>query len=85
VFVDLNTKIPGSETIFILDLDEQDDAFDYRYLMPLSKIDLFANNIFMPWAVACIGAPRVRIAKFHGMITNYPATKSDFNALSANN
>jgi hypothetical protein len=85
VFVDLNTKIPGSETIFILDLDEQDDAFDYRYLMPLSKIDLFAQNIFMPWAVACIGAPRVRIAKFHGMITNYPAMKSDFNALIPNN
>lgn len=82
VFVDLNTNIPGSETIFILDLDEQDDAFDYRYLLPLSKIDLFANNLFMPWAVAAIGAPRVRIAKFHGMITNYPAQKSDFDPLA---
>lgn len=85
VFVDLNNNIPGSETVFILDLDEQDDAFDYRYLLPLSKIDLFANNLFMPWAVAAIGAPRVRIPKFHGMITNYVPQKSDFNPLSANN
>jgi hypothetical protein len=85
IFVDLNTKIPGSETIFILDLDEQDDAYDYRYLLPLSKIDLFANNLFMPWAVAAIGAPRVRIPKFHGMIINYSPTKTDFNPLSANN
>lgn len=84
-FVDLNTNIPGSETVFILDLDEQDDAFDYRYLLPLSKIDLFAQNLYMPWAVATIGAPRVRIPKFHGMITNYVPTKTDFNPLSANN
>lgn len=85
IFIDLNTKIPGSETIFILDLDEQDDAFDYRYLLPLSKIDLFANNLFMPWAVAAIGSPRVRIPKFHGMITNYSPNKTDFNPLQAIN
>lgn len=84
-FNDLNTKIPGSETIFILDLDEQDDAFDYRWLLPLSKIELFAQNLFMPWAVAHIGAPRVRIPKFHGMITNYVPHKTDFNPLASNN
>lgn len=84
-FVDLNTKIPGSETIFILDLDEQDDAFDYRWLLPLSRIELFAQNLYMPWAVAHIGAPRVRIPKFHGYINNYVPTKTDFNPLSANN
>ena len=85
VFADLNTKIPGSETVFILDLDEQDDAYDYRYLLPLTKIELFAQNLFMPWAVAQIGAPRLRIPKFHGMITNYSPQKVDFNPLSANN
>lgn len=84
-FVDLNTKIPGSETIFILDLDETDDAFDYRWLLPLSRIELFAQNLFMPWAVAHIGAPRVRIPKFHGYISNYVPSKTDFNPLSANN
>lgn len=84
-FADLNTKIPGSETIFILDLDEQDDAYDYRWLLPLSKIELFAQNLFMPWAVAHIGAPRVRIPKFHGYIKNYVPQKSDFNPLSATN
>lgn len=84
-FTDLNNHIPGSETIFILDLDEVDDAFDYRWLLPLSKIELFAQNLFMPWAVAHIGAPRVRIPKFHGFITNYVPQKTDFNPLQANN
>lgn len=84
-FNDLNTKIPGSETIFILDLDEVDNAFDYRWLLPLSKIELFAQNLYMPWAVAHIGAPRVRIPKFHGYISNYVPQKTDFNPLSANN
>jgi hypothetical protein len=83
-FVDLNTKIPGSESVFILDLDEQDDAFDYRWLLPLSKIELFAQNLYMPWAVAHIGAPRVRIPKFHGMITNYTPQKTDWNPLAGN-
>ena len=84
-FADLNNKIPGSETVFILDLDETDDAFDYRWLLPLSKINLFAQNLYMPWAVAHIGAPRVRIPKFHGMITNYVPQKTDFNPLVSNN
>ena len=85
VFQDYNTNIPGSETIFLLDLDEQDDALDYRYLLPLSKIDLFAQSLYMPYAVVTIGAPRVRIARFHGMITNYVPNKTEFNPLSATN
>lgn len=84
-FADLNNKIPGSETIFLLDLDDMDDAFDYRYLLPLSKVELYSSNLFMPWCVVAIGAPRVRIPKFHGMITNYVPVKSDFNPLAAVN
>lgn len=70
-FVDLNGHIPGSEEIFLLDMDESDGAVDYRYLLPLSRIDLFAQNLFTPWAVAAIGAIRNRIPKFHGIIKNY--------------
>jgi hypothetical protein len=81
-FTDLNTHIPGSETVFLLDLDEEDDAFDYRYLLPLTKLDLFANNAYMPWAVTSIGAPRVRIPRFHGLITNYVPTTPTFNPLN---
>lgn len=84
-FADLNTKIPGSETVFILDMDETDNAFDYRWLLPLSKIELFAQNLYMPWAVAHIGAPRIRVPKFHGYIYNYVPQKSDFNPLQSNN
>ncbi|MDE2232577.1 MAG: hypothetical protein KGJ90_00395 [Patescibacteria group bacterium] len=83
-FTDLNTTIPGSETIFLLDMDENDGAIDYRYLLPLTKIDLFAQNLFMPWAVAMIGAIRVKIPKFHGAVKNYVPDNPTFNPLTAN-
>ena len=83
-FYDLNTDIPGSETIFLLDLDEEDDALDYRTMLPISKIELFANNLYQPWAVAHIGAPRVRIPKFHGLIAGYVPATAQFNPTSAN-
>lgn len=83
-FVDLNTKIPGSETVFLMDMDERDNAVDYRYLLPLTKIELFAQNLFMPWAVAAIGGVRVRIPKFHGIIKNYVGDSPQFNPLSTN-
>ncbi len=83
-FVDLNTKIPGSETVFLMDMDERDNAVDYRYLLPLTKIELFAQNLFMPWAVAAIGGIRVRIPKFHGVILNYVGDNPSFNPLSTN-
>jgi hypothetical protein len=70
-FVDQNTKIPGSENIFLLDMRESDGALDFRYLLPLTRIELFAQNLFMPWAVAAIGAIRNRIPKFHAIIANF--------------
>jgi len=85
VFTDLNAHIAGSETIFLLDMDDADDALDYRYLLPLSRINLFQNNLLMPWAVAIIGAPRVRIPKWHGFVYNYVAENPLFNPLSPNN
>jgi hypothetical protein len=83
-FYDKNTYIPGSENIFLLDLDEQDMAIDFRYLLPLSRIDLFAQNLFMPWAVAMIGSIRLRIPKFHGLIQNFIPDNPVFNPLSPN-
>jgi len=84
VFQDLNNHIPGSETIFLLDLDEGDDALDYRVMLPLTKIELFAQNLYMPWAIAHIGAPRLRVPKWHGAIYNYPSMNPQFNALQPN-
>ena len=81
---DANLQIPGGENIFLLDLDENDYAIDFRYLLPLTRIELFAQNLFMPWAVAMIGAVRLRIPKFHGLVKNYIADNPDFNPLSAN-
>ena len=76
-FTDLNAKIPGADTAFLLDLADEDQALDYRILLPLSKVELYAQAFFMPWAVAHIGAPRLRIPKFCGAITNYPSVRSD--------
>lgn len=83
-FTDLNTHIPGSDTIFLLDMDEEDDAIDFRYLLPLTRIDLFAQSLYMPWAVAMIGAIRLKIPKFHGVIKNFVATSPEWNPLAAN-
>jgi len=83
-FIDLNTHIPGSDTIFLLDMDDDDDAIDFRYLLPLTKIELFAQSLYMPWAVAMIGAIRLKVPKFHAMIRNYVPTTPDWNPLSAN-
>lgn len=84
-FQDLNTHIPGSDTIFLLDLDEGDFALDYRFLLPLSRIDLFAQSLYMPWAIATIGAIRNRIPKFHGIITNFVADSPVWDPLSSSN
>lgn len=81
----LTSRIPGSETVFLLDMDEGDKAIDYRYLLPLSRIELFANNLFMPWAVATIGAIRVRIPKWHGIIRNITLSTLGFDPLTADN
>jgi len=84
-FVDLNTHIPGSDRIFLVDLADEDNALDYRYLLPLTKIELFAQNLYMPWAIASIGAIRVRIPQFHALINNYVPDSANWNPLSANN
>ena len=83
-YIDYNQYIPGSENIFLLDMDENDKAIDFRFLLPLTKIELFAQNLYMPWAVAMIGAPRLRIPKFHSVITNFIPDNPKFNPLQAN-
>lgn len=81
---DYNTKIPGADQIFLLDLDENDGAIDFRYLLPLTKVELFAQNLYMPWAVCMIGSIRLKIPKFHGMIRNFVPDNAGFNPLAAN-
>lgn len=84
VFTDLNTQVPGCETVFLLDMDENDQALDFRYLLPLTKVELFAQNLFMPWAVCMIGSVRLKVPKFHGMIKNVPLDNPVFSPLAAN-
>ena len=83
-FVDANTLLPGGERIYLLDMREEDGAIDYRYLLPLTRIELFAQNLFMPWAVASIGAMRLRIPKFNAEIINYLPDNPTWNPLGAN-
>lgn len=83
-FTDLNTKIPGSQTLFLLDLDDMHDALDYRWLLPITKVDLFTSGLYMPWAVTHIGTPRVKMPKWHAMIKNYVPANPTFNPLAPN-
>lgn len=83
-WTDMNTHIPGSTSVFLLDLDESDNAVDYRYLLPLSRISLFSSNLYMPWAIATLGALRVRVPKFNGVINNITPSNPSFNPLSTN-
>lgn len=83
-FQDINTIIPGSTEIFLLDMDPLDFAIDYRMLLPLVRVELFAQNLFMPWAVAMISALRLRIPKWHAMIRNVVPQNPEWNPLSNN-
>jgi hypothetical protein len=83
-FADLNTVLPGGERIYLLDMRQEDGALDYRYLLPLTRVELFAQNLYMPWAVCSIGAVRNRIPKFHALIINYIPDNPLWNPLGAN-
>lgn len=84
-FVDLNQAIPGGEHVFLLDLAEEDNALDFRLLLPLTKVELFAQNLYMPWAVTQIGALRNRIPRFHGIIKNFVPDEPNWSPLAPNN
>lgn len=83
-FVDYNGTIPGSEKIFLLDLHEADGALDWRFLLPLTRVELFAQSLYMPWAVCSIGALRNRIPKFHAVIQNFVPDAATWNSYGAN-
>lgn len=83
-FVDYNYQIAGGESIYLLDMRTEDDALDYRYLLPLTRINLFAANLYMPWCVASIGAIRNRIPKFHAVIKNFIPDSPVWNPLGSN-
>jgi hypothetical protein len=84
-FIDYNYQLPGSEEIYLLDMRTEDEALDYRYLLPLTRINLFAANLYMPWCVASIGAIRNRIPKMHAVIRNFVPDNPAWNPLGANN
>lgn len=83
-FVDTNANLPGGERIYLLDMREEDGSLDYRYLLPLTRVELFAANLYMPWAVCSIGAMRNRIPKFNALITNYIPDNPTWNPLGKN-
>jgi hypothetical protein len=83
-FTDLNTVIPGGERIFLLDMRADDGAVDYRYLLPLTRVELFAQNLYMPWAVCSIGAIRNKIPRFNAEIINFVPDNPIWNPLGSN-
>jgi hypothetical protein len=83
-FVDSNASIPGGERIYLANLRAEDLALDFRYLLPITRVELFAQNLYAPWAVCMIGALRNRIPRFHGIITNFVPDNPLWNPLGSN-
>ena len=46
---DVYSQITLHGVDFILDTD---DGLDYRFLLPLTKVTLHIQNLYMPWALA---------------------------------
>ena len=84
-FTDLNLTYPGGEQLYLLDLREEDFAVDYRFLLPLTRVELFAQNAYMPWLVASIGAVRNRIPKFNAVIYNFLPDNPTWDPFTPNN
>jgi hypothetical protein len=84
LFTDLNTILPGGESIFLLDLRAEDAALDKRYVLPLTRVELFAASLYMPWAVCSICALRNKVPKFHAIIRNFVPDNPLWNPLGAN-
>ena len=80
----LHRFIPGSSTIFGTDMHPESKALDWRYLLPLTKVELFSGNYLMPWAVVMIGAIRNLLPKYHGVIKNYIPIGSEWSPFSPN-
>lgn len=83
-FTDLNTVLPGGESIFLLDLRSEDQALDFRYLLPITRVELFAASLYLPWAVCSIGAIRNKVPKFHAVVKNFVPDNPLWNPLGAN-
>lgn len=83
-FTDNNSILPGGESIFLLDLRSEDAALDWRYLLPITRVELFAASLYMPWAVCMIGALRNRVPKFHAIIKNFIPDNPLWNPLGSN-
>lgn len=83
-FTDNNSILPGGESIFLLDLRSEDAALDFRYLLPITRVELFAASLYMPWAVCMIGALRNKVPKFHAIIKNVIPDNPLWNPLGSN-
>lgn len=71
VFVDENRDIPGTTSAYILSLNPQSQALDWRQLLPMMKFALYPTSAAtIPWAQLMFGYLRVAKRKHHTRIKN---------------
>ncbi|AYJ74840.1 hypothetical protein CSW25_07035 [Thermus scotoductus] len=69
VWRDLNHEIPGSATVYLLDLSPE--AIDWTQLMPMIQYPLAPVKATVPWAVLLFGALKLGIPQRHWVVKNY--------------
>ncbi|GAA6747476.1 hypothetical protein QT17_01880 [Thermus sp. 2.9] len=69
VFRDLNHDIPGSATLYLLDLSPE--AIDWTQLLPMLQFPLAPVKATVPWAVLLFGALKLGIPQRHWVVKNY--------------
>lgn len=71
IFVDLNRKIPGATTAYILNLNKADHAISWKQFLPMMKIPMAATRSpIIPWLQMICGYLRITKRRQHVIVTN---------------
>lgn len=70
-FTDLNEKLPGTQDVYIMNLDAKYQALQYVNFIEMMRFNLYSSNEpIYPFLVLCSGAMVMDIPQRHARITN---------------
>ncbi len=71
LYTDLNTKLPGSTTAYVLNMSASDHAISWQQFLPMMKIPMAAvKSPIIPWLQMICGYLRVTKRRQHILIKN---------------
>jgi hypothetical protein len=80
------TYVTGTTSVFVLDMDEADEALDFRQLFPLTRMDLAVVGPTLPFLLNFYGYMRAPKPNWHALIQNVlptPVLEGGWNPLGA--